>query len=127
MRTTRGYQTMRLPQITRGPLLPMPVRRSAGLRIHAKRYRRLLGVSPGDDLPTDRALSAITPSVKWWVLAAGLVGVFAHIDLLVADTEPRLAGLGHMVLAEQPSVGVVVRRFTPAGCPWRVLGALSEQ
>jgi hypothetical protein len=57
-----------------------------------------------------------------------LDGVFTHIGLLVADTEPGVADLGHVVLAEQPGVGVVVRRFTPAG--WsvrrRLLGAVLQ-
>jgi uncharacterized protein (DUF2235 family) len=44
---------------------------NAGLKIDAERYRRLLGVNPGDDLPVDRALGVITPNVKWWVLAGG--------------------------------------------------------
>jgi uncharacterized protein (DUF2235 family) len=44
---------------------------TAGLRIDAKRYRHLLGVNPGEDLPADRALGAITPNVRWWVLAGG--------------------------------------------------------
>ncbi|WP_428338561.1 hypothetical protein [Mycobacterium sp.] len=44
---------------------------TARLKIDAERYRRLMGVNLGDDLPSDRALGAITPNVKWWVLAGG--------------------------------------------------------
>jgi uncharacterized protein (DUF2235 family) len=42
-----------------------------GLAVDAKRYRHLVGVNIGDDLPADRALGVIVPNNGWWVLARG--------------------------------------------------------
>jgi uncharacterized protein (DUF2235 family) len=42
-----------------------------GLAVDAKRYRHLVGVSLGDDLPADRALGVIVPNSRWWWLAGG--------------------------------------------------------
>jgi uncharacterized protein (DUF2235 family) len=42
-----------------------------GLSVDPQRYRRLVGVDIGDDLPADRALGVIHPNNPWWWLAGG--------------------------------------------------------
>lgn len=42
-----------------------------GLRVDPRRYRRLVAVDIGGDLPADRALGVIRPNTPWWWLAGG--------------------------------------------------------
>jgi peptidoglycan hydrolase-like protein with peptidoglycan-binding domain len=50
------------------------------------------------------------------IVLRAMDGRLTHIGLLVADGDPAMpTDHGHVVLAEQPSVGVVLRRFSPAG------------
>ena len=56
------------------------------------------------------------PPRKGDLLLRALDGAFTHIGFLVGDNDPGVpADLGHVVLAEQASVGVVLRRFSPSG------------
>lgn len=55
---------------------------SEGLTVDAKRYRRLVGVEIGDDLPADRALGVIVPNSRWWWLAGGW-----HLRPIAPDDE----------------------------------------
>jgi len=53
------------------------------------------------------------------IVLRAMNGRLTHIGLLVADGDSAVpTDHGHVVLAEQPSVGVVLRRFSPAG--WAV-------
>jgi peptidoglycan hydrolase-like protein with peptidoglycan-binding domain len=56
------------------------------------------------------------PPRKGDLVLRALDGAFTHIGFLVGDHDPAVsADLGHVVLAEQAGVGVVRRRFSPAG------------
>lgn len=65
------------------------------------------------------AVALTEPPRKGDLLLRALDGAFTHIGFLVGDHDPGVpADLGHVVLAEQASVGVVRRRFSPSG--WSV-------
>jgi hypothetical protein len=62
----------------------------------------------------DIALS--DPPKKGDIVIRNVEGAPTHIGFLVGDNDPGVPGdLGHVVLAEQTTVGVVLRRFRPAG------------
>jgi uncharacterized protein (DUF2235 family) len=44
---------------------------AAGMDVDEAKYRRMVGVDLGEELPPDRALGVIKPNSKWWVLAGG--------------------------------------------------------
>lgn len=56
------------------------------------------------------AVAVDAPPEAGDIVLRALDGRFTHIGFLAADADP-----GHVILAEQPSVGVVRRRFSPAG------------
>lgn len=70
------------------------------------------------DASGTEAVSVAEQPRKGDIVMRRVDGVFTHIGLLVGDTDPGNHDAGHVVLAEQPGAGVVVRRFTPAG--WSV-------
>jgi hypothetical protein len=65
------------------------------------------------------AVALTEPPRKGDILLRAMEGGFTHIGLMVGDRGPDVrADHGHVVLAEQASVGVVRRRFSPSG--WSV-------
>lgn len=66
------------------------------------------------------AVALNDPPLPGDIVLRAMDGRFTHIGLLVGDGDAAGAGgdWGRVVLAEQPSVGVVTRRFSPAG--WAV-------
>jgi peptidoglycan hydrolase-like protein with peptidoglycan-binding domain len=68
------------------------------------------------DVAGIEAVEVSEPPRKGDVLLRELDGRFSQIALMVGDDgAPVAEGLGHVVLAEQAGVGVVQRRFSPAG------------
>ena len=59
----------RLPDIAFSWMVNQAV--AEGLAVNAKRYRTLVGVDIGQELPAERALGVIHPNSRWWWLAGG--------------------------------------------------------
>jgi peptidoglycan hydrolase-like protein with peptidoglycan-binding domain len=70
------------------------------------------------DASGTEAVGVAEPPHKGDIVLRRLNGPVTHIGFLVGDHGADTAPFGHVVLAEQAGVGVVVRVFTPAG--WSV-------